>query len=96
MRHLAVLAVAAALGWTISAWAQDAEALLKSEGCMKCHSVSAKKAGPSFKDVAAKYKGKADGPAAVQKQLTSAPNHPHMKSKKDADVKAVVTYVLSR
>lgn len=97
MRHITVLAVAAVLGWTLNAWAQDAEALLKKEGCMKCHSVSAKKEGPSFKDVAAKYKGKSDGPAAVQKQITGGgKDHPAMKSKNEKDVKAVVDYVLSR
>jgi cytochrome c len=96
MRHIAVLAVAAAIGWTFNALAQDAEALLKKEGCMKCHSVSAKKEGPAFKDVAAKYKGKPDGAATVQKQITSAPSHPHVKTKNEKDVKAIVDYVLSR
>jgi cytochrome c len=96
MRHIAVLAVAAAIGWTFNALAQDAEALLKKEGCMKCHSVSAKKEGPAFKDVAAKYKGKPDGAAAVQKQITAAKDHPHVKTKNEKDVKAMVDYVLSR
>ena len=97
MRHIAVLAVGAALGWTINVWGQDAQALMKKEGCLKCHAVSAKKEGPSFKDVSAKYKGKSDGAAAVTKQITGGkPDHPAMKSKNDADVKAVVTYILSR
>jgi cytochrome c len=96
MRHITVLAVAAVLGWTLNAWAQDAEALLKKEGCMKCHSVSAKKEGPSFKDISAKYKGKPDGAAAVQKQITAGKDHPHVKTKNEKDVKAIVDYVLSR
>ena len=39
------------------------EALAKSSGCMNCHDVAAKKIGPAFKDIAAKYKGKADAEA---------------------------------
>jgi cytochrome c len=61
MVRFAVVALAAGLGWCTAAAGQDvaqAEAVLKKSGCMKCHAVSAKKEGPSFKDVAAKYKGK--------------------------------------
>ena len=38
----------------------DAEALAKAKGCYACHEVNAKKVGPSYKDVANKYAGKAD------------------------------------
>ena len=41
------------------------EELAKKDGCMGCHDVSAKKMGPSFKSVAAKYKGKADADVIV-------------------------------
>ena len=95
MRLITVLAIAAVLGWTLTAWAQEGEALAKKEGCLKCHSVSAKKTGPSFKDISAKYKGKADGHAAVEKQITSGANHPHVKTKNEKDVKAIADYVLS-
>ena len=90
------------------AQAQDAataEALLKKSGCMKCHSVSAKKEGPSFKDVAARYKGKADAQAALHKRLTSNTKikvdgrdelHDALKTRNDAEVKNVVAYILSR
>ena len=77
-----LLAGAAVLGlWVGSAGAQSvdtgaAEALLKKSGCMKCHSVSADKDGPSFKKTAAKYKGKADAPAALYSQvLAGGPKH---------------------
>ena len=43
--------------------AADEEALAKSSGCLNCHAVDAKKMGPSFKETAAKYKGKADAQA---------------------------------
>jgi cytochrome c len=95
------LASAAAQAQDVSA----AEALMKKSGCLKCHSVSAKKEGPSFKETAAKYKGKADAEAALFKHLTTNPKvkvdgkeelHDNLKTKNDADVKNVVAYILSR
>ena len=85
--------------------AAAAEALMKKSGCMKCHSVSAKKEGPPFKETAAKYKGKADAGAALVKHLTTNPKikvdgkeelHDALKTKNEAEVKNVVAYVLSR
>ncbi len=85
--------------------AAAAEALMKKSGCMKCHSVSAKKEGPPFKETAAKYKGKADAEAALVKHLTTNPKikvdgkeelHDALKTKNEAEVKNVVAYVLSR
>ena len=82
-----------------------AEALVKKSGCMKCHSVSAKKEGPSFKETAAKYKGKADAQSALVKHLTTNPKikvdgkeelHEALKTKSEAEVKNVVAYILSR
>ena len=82
-----------------------AEALMKKSGCLKCHSVSAKKEGPSFKDTAAKYKGKADAEKALVTHLTTNPKikvdgkeelHDALKTKNEADVRNVVRYILSR
>ena len=82
-----------------------AEALVKKSGCLKCHSVSAKKEGPSFKDTAARYKGKADAEAALVKHLTTNPKikvdgreelHDSLKTRNDAEVRNVVAYILSR
>jgi cytochrome c len=102
MKQIAVLAVAAGLAWTPSSQAQDAkaaEAALKSNGCLKCHSVSADKDGPSYKSVAAKYKGKADGAATVEgelkKGMVGKEKHAVFKGS-DADLKQIVTYILSR
>jgi cytochrome c len=83
----------------------SAEALLKKSGCLKCHSVSAKKEGPPFKETAAKYKGKADAEQALVTHLTTNPKikvdgkeelHDALKTKNEADVKNVVLYILSR
>jgi cytochrome c len=82
-----------------------AEGLLKKSGCMKCHSVSADKDGPSFKKTAAKYKGKADAEAALYKHLTTGPKvkvdgkeerHEIIKSKDEREIKNAIAYILSR
>jgi len=108
MRRFAIVALAAGVGWSFGALAQDpkaAESALKSSGCLKCHSVSAKKEGPSFKDTAARYKGKADAEKALVTHLTTNPKikvdgkeelHDALKTKNDADVRNVVRYILSR
>jgi len=111
MRSLRVLSAGAILVLGLAgtrALAQDvgaAEALMKKSGCLKCHSVSAKKEGPPFKETAAKYKGKPDAEAALVKHLTTNPKikvdgkeelHDALKTKSEADVKNVVQYILTR
>jgi cytochrome c len=51
--------------------ADAAQALLKKNDCTKCHAVDKTKKGPSWKKVAAKYKGKADGQEKAIKNMTS-------------------------
>ncbi len=55
---------------------------------------SAKKIGPAFKDVAAKYKGKADAQKMLVEKLSTAKGHPEVKAKGD-DLKSLVKWVLS-
>ncbi len=43
--------------------AADAQAVAQKSGCMACHGIDKKIVGPSYKDVAAKYK---DDPKAVE------------------------------
>ena len=50
--------------------------------------------GPSFKDIAAKYKGKADAEATLVAKLSGAKGHPEVKAKGD-DLKGIVKWVLS-
>jgi cytochrome c len=80
-------------------------ALAKKSGCTKCHSVSAKKEGPSFKETAAKYKGKPDAEAALMKHLTTNPKikvdgkeelHDSPKTKNEAEIRNLIQYILSR
>ena len=106
MRQFAVIALTAGLVWAPISQAQDtkaAEAALKSHGCLKCHSVSADKDGPSYKSVAAKYKGNAKAAAMLEADLKKGMMKVDGKDKKhatfkgsDADLKHVVSYILSR
>jgi cytochrome c len=105
---VASLAAAALALLAGAAQAQDvaaAEALMKKSGCLKCHSVSAKKEGPSFKETAAKYKGKAEAESALLKHLTTNPKikvdgneelHDSLKTKNEAEIRNVIKYILSR
>ena len=92
-RILLAAAVSMALAGA-SGMANAQEALAKSSGCMNCHDVSAKKMGPAFKEIATKYKGKADAAATLEANLTGAKGHPAVKASAD-DVKALVKWVLA-
>ena len=74
--------------------ASASEALAKSSGCLNCHAIDTKKIGPSFKDIAAKYKGKADAETTLVAKLTAAKDHPEVKAKPE-DVKTLVKWVLA-
>lgn len=95
----------AALAFSTTAHAQaDVESLMKKSGCFKCHSVSAKKDGPSYSSVAEKYKGKADAEQKLYTHLTTHPKvkidgkeeeHASLKTKDDAEIKNVIKFILS-
>jgi cytochrome c len=89
------IAVALTAGLACAGTAGAQEALAKSSGCLTCHDIGAKKIGPAFKDVAAKYKGKADAEAMLVAKLSAGKDHPEVKAKGD-DVKSLVKWVLSQ
>jgi cytochrome c len=109
-RRLAALAGALALASAGAASAQalddkKADELMKKAGCNACHAIDKKGVGPSYKDVAAKSKGKADaaqvafdkvrkGGAGVYGQVPMPPNPPDKIS--DADLKALVAWILTK
>ncbi|MGB8338019.1 MAG: c-type cytochrome [Burkholderiales bacterium] len=81
------------------------EALMKKSNCLKCHSVEKKKDGPSFKETAGKYKDKTDAEEKLYTHLTTNPKvkidgkeetHDMLKTKDESDIKAVITWILSR
>ena len=59
-----------AVGLGVSGQVLADEALAKAKNCMSCHAVDKKLVGPSYKDVAAKYKG--DAGAAEDGQQPAA------------------------
>ncbi len=109
MRNMTILAALSSL-MLVSSTAfglDDAarEALMKKSNCFKCHSVDKKKDGPSYKEVASKLKGKADAEQTLYTHLTTHPKvkvdgkeeeHDSLKSKDEADIKAVIAWILSR
>jgi cytochrome c len=79
------------------------EELAKKHGCFACHATDKKLVGPSYKDVAAKYRGDKGAEAKlfdkVKKGGTGVwgtvpmPPNTHVP---DADIKALVKWVLSQ
>ena len=77
-------------------------AVANANACMGCHAVDRKLVGPSFQQIAAKYKGDAQAPAKLARKVKDGgagvwgmipmPAHPSMS---DADVRAVVDWVLA-
>lgn len=81
----------------------ETEAAMNKAGCMACHTKDKKLVGPSFKDIAAKYKGQADvaakladkvrkGGSGVFGPVPMAPNGPDKIS--DKDLKEAVELIL--
>jgi cytochrome c len=104
---VSVAAVMLAGGAMIADAADDAaaEALVKKSKCLTCHSVDKKKDGPSFKETAAKYKGKPDGEQKLYTHLTTHPTikvdgkeekHESLKTTDDKEIKNAISWILSR
>ncbi len=91
---LTMIAIASVWALTAAgmAQAQDGAALAQKSGCLTCHAVDTKKVGPSFKDVAAKFKGKSDADVVAAVKAAK----PHASSKaSDADLQALAKWILS-
>jgi cytochrome c len=82
-----------------------AEALARKSRCFKCHTIDKKKDGPAYKDIAAKYKGKADAEQKITTHITTSPkvkidgeeeDHEQIKTKDAGEIKNVVQWILSR
>lgn len=86
-----------------AAHAATPEEVMNKAGCLACHAKDKKLVGPSFKDIAAKYKGQADavarlsdkvrkGGSGVFGPIPMSPNGPDKIS--DADLKAAIESIL--
>ncbi|MCK9381683.1 MAG: c-type cytochrome [Sulfuritalea sp.] len=67
------IAVAVSLTANAAIDVDAAQSLAKRNDCFKCHAIDKAKKGPSYKKIAAKYKGKADGEDKVIKNITTGP-----------------------
>jgi cytochrome c len=102
MKHLAIfLAAAAAIPASLPAHAQ--EELAKKHACFACHAVDKKLVGPSYKDVAAKYRGDSGAEAKLADKVKKGSQGtwgqvpmPPNASVPDADVRALVKWILSQ
>ncbi len=100
-----LLAIVAASSMLVAAQvnAADASALAQKSGCLACHSVDKKVLGPAYKDVAAKYKGDKSAEAKLVAKVKAGgsgvwgpmPMPPMAAQVKDADITAIVQWILS-
>ena len=99
----AALLATAACALPAAVQAATADEAMTKAGCMACHTKDKKLVGPSFKDIAAKYKGQPDavaklvekvrkGGAGVYGPVPMSPNPPDKIN--DADLKAAVELIL--
>ncbi len=85
---------------------EAAKDLARQNGCFKCHSVSKKMDGPAYKDVSAKYKGKANAEARLIEHITTGEKakfedgheeeHKIIKTKDKNEIKNLVNWILAQ
>jgi cytochrome c len=83
-----------------------AQALAKKNDCFKCHAIDKTKKGPSYKKIAAKYKGRAEGEEKAIKNMTSGnkvkledgteEDHKVIDTKDQKELKNLAQWILSR
>ena len=102
MKIAAVILVAGVLATGAARAADAGEELLKKSGCTACHAIDKKVVGPSYKEVAAKYRGDAKAPALLAEKIKKGGSGvwgpvpmPPNAAVSDADIKTLVTYILS-
>ena len=102
MKIAAAILAATTLVVASAAVADELEDMMKKNGCNACHSEDKKVIGPSYKDVAAKYKGDASAVAKLTEKVKKGgsgvwgpvPRPPNTQVK-DADVKKMVELILA-
>jgi len=98
---LVTVAVAGSL--MIAGQASANQALAQKSGCLACHSIDKKVLGPSYKDVAAKYKGDKTAEAKLIEKVKKGgsgtwgpmPMPANSPQVKDEDIKTIVQWILA-
>ncbi|MFT4063485.1 MAG: c-type cytochrome [Paraburkholderia sp.] len=85
-----------------AAEAPRGQQVANANACMGCHAVDRKLVGPSFQQIAAKYKGDAQAPAKLARKVKDGGSGvwgmipmPAHQSMSDADIHSVVDWVLA-
>ena len=101
MNRISAASLLAALAVSATS-VQANEKLAQASGCMTCHGIEKKMIGPSFKEVATKYRGNKSAETGLIKKVkgggkgvwgeTPMPPNPHVR---DEDVKTLVGWILS-
>lgn len=95
------IGLAAAAALVAAPLAQADEALLKKHNCIACHTVVKKGVGPSYKDIAAKYRGQNVAAKLEEKVkkggqgVWGAVPMPPNPAVPDADIKTMVAWILN-
>ncbi len=107
MKIIVTLLAAAAAAATLAAGAHAADAraaeeLAKSSGCLACHTVDKKLMGPSYQEIADRYRKDQGAEASLTQKVKAGgkgvwgdipmPPNAHLK---DADIKTMVQWILS-
>lgn len=69
--------------------------VLKAKGCMNCHAMETKKVGPSYKDIAAKYKDNKNAVADLTAKLKSGKGHPKVAASDD-ELKTALGWIVEQ
>jgi cytochrome c551/c552 len=104
--RLLALSLASSIVSTVACAAEttagDADGLLKKYACVACHAANAKVVGPSFHDVAEKYRGNKDAAKLLADKVKKGGSGawgtipmPPNPSVPDADLKAMIDAILA-
>ncbi|MES1983153.1 MAG: c-type cytochrome [Pseudomonadota bacterium] len=85
------------------AFALDGRALMEQNNCATCHAIEAQSAGPSFKDIAAKYRGDKNAMAVLERKMRyggggvwgKMPMPATANSVSDNELKSILQWILS-
>lgn len=93
----------AAAGIAVSFSVNASDELAKKHACFACHTVDKKMVGPSYKDVAAKYRADKEAPAKLAAKIKNGSQGvwgnvpmPPNTAVPDADINALVKWILSQ
>jgi len=101
-KHAPLIAALVAAGLLVAPAVRADEAMAKKYNCLACHAVDKKLVGPSYKDIAKKYKGQAGADAKMVDKVKKGGSGvwgpipmPPNAAVPDADVKKLVDWILA-